>query len=84
MLLLYFIVLVQDQLSHLLCHFSAYIYGSVSILVISLLSLGGAAFLPLLRSRAKHRWFQVFIALGVATLTTDAILHMIPEVPIYI
>jgi hypothetical protein len=58
----------------------ALIYGLVSITIICLLSLIGVLFLPLLRGPSKRRWLQVFVALAVATMAGDAILHIIPEV----
>ncbi len=59
---------------------AAYIYGSVSILVVSLMSLGGVGFLPIIRSKSRQRWFHALIALAVATMCTDAALHIIPKV----
>ncbi|PAV75618.1 hypothetical protein WR25_16968 [Diploscapter pachys] len=58
---------------------SALIYGTVSTLIVSLLSLAGAAIIPLLTGRWKHRWMHFFIAMAVATLSSDAILHIIPQ-----
>ncbi|EPB67053.1 hypothetical protein ANCCEY_13859 [Ancylostoma ceylanicum] len=57
----------------------ALIYGTVATTVVSLLSLSGACIIPLLRGKAKHRWMHFFVAMAVATLSSDAILHIIPQ-----
>lgn len=58
----------------------AYIYGSVGILVISLLSLVGALVIPCLRKGSRDCWMQIFVALAISTMVGDALLHLIPEV----
>ncbi|CAI2351967.1 unnamed protein product [Caenorhabditis sp. 36 PRJEB53466] len=56
------------------------IWAVVSVTVVSLLSLGGAVIGPLFASDTKHRWLHFFLAMAVSTLSSDAILHIIPEV----
>lgn len=58
----------------------AILWGLVSITLISLLSLSGIAFIPLVRSEWRNRWMQMFIALAISTLSSDALLHIIPQV----
>ncbi|VDM92933.1 unnamed protein product [Litomosoides sigmodontis] len=58
----------------------ALLYGTTSITVISLLSLTGLVFLPVIKGKWRNRWMQVFIALAAATLSSDALLHILPQV----
>lgn len=58
----------------------AVIWGVVSIALISFLSLSGAAILPLINGTSRRRWMNIFIALAVATLSSDAFLHILPQV----
>uniref|UniRef100_A0A8R1HJC6 Uncharacterized protein n=1 Tax=Caenorhabditis japonica TaxID=281687 RepID=A0A8R1HJC6_CAEJA len=60
--------------------FDVIVYGLVSVTAVSLLSLGGAVIGPLLKSDSTHRWLHFFLALAVSTLSSDAILHIIPQV----
>ncbi|VDM13904.1 unnamed protein product [Wuchereria bancrofti] len=55
-------------------------YGFTSITVISLLSLTGLIFIPLIKGKWRNRWMQIFIALAVSTLSSDALLHILPQV----
>ncbi|VBB34082.1 unnamed protein product, partial [Acanthocheilonema viteae] len=57
-----------------------FFYGFISITIISLLSLNGLIFLPIIRGEWRNRWMQIFIALAVATLSSDALLHILPQV----
>ncbi|KIH61650.1 hypothetical protein ANCDUO_08075 [Ancylostoma duodenale] len=57
----------------------ALIYGTAATTVVSLLSLSGACIIPLLTGKAKHRWMHFFVAMAVTTLSSDAILHIIPQ-----
>ncbi|VBB33819.1 unnamed protein product [Acanthocheilonema viteae] len=57
----------------------ALLYGIISITVISLLSLTGLVFLPVIKGEWRNRWMQIFIALAVATLSSDALLHILPQ-----
>ncbi|KAL3997394.1 ZIP Zinc transporter family protein [Acanthocheilonema viteae] len=58
----------------------ALLYGIISITVISLLSLTGLVFLPVIKGEWRNRWMQIFIALAVATLSSDALLHILPQI----
>ncbi|CAB02806.2 Zrt (ZRT), Irt- (IRT-) like Protein Transporter [Caenorhabditis elegans] len=60
--------------------FDTVLYGVISVTVVSLLSLGGACIGPLMTKDAKHRWLHFFLAMAVSTLSSDAILHIIPQV----
>ncbi|EFO13690.1 hypothetical protein LOAG_14837, partial [Loa loa] len=55
-------------------------YGFTSITVVSLLSLTGLIFLPVIKGKWRNRWMQIFIALAVSTLSSDALLHILPQV----
>ena len=61
-------------------HFAEYGYGTVAVLIISLLAFGGLLLFPTIGSPAYKLTMQFFIALGVGTLSGDALLHVIPEV----
>ncbi|KAM3722351.1 Metal cation symporter ZIP14 [Dirofilaria immitis] len=56
------------------------LYGIISITVISLLSLSGFVFLPVIKGKWRNRWMQIFIALAVSTLSSDAFLHILPQI----
>uniref|UniRef100_A0A1I7VHI0 ZIP Zinc transporter n=1 Tax=Loa loa TaxID=7209 RepID=A0A1I7VHI0_LOALO len=55
-------------------------YGFTSITVISLLSLTGLIFLPIIKGKWRNRWMQIFIALAASTMSSDALLHILPQV----
>ncbi|CAJ0579979.1 unnamed protein product, partial [Mesorhabditis spiculigera] len=55
------------------------IWGGASVLVVSLMSVVGGLFLPCLKGSTRRKWFHFFIAMAVATLASDAILHLLPE-----
>ncbi|CAJ0929163.1 unnamed protein product, partial [Mesorhabditis belari] len=58
---------------------SSIIWGCVAVFVVSLMSVLGGLFLPFLTGKTKRRWFHFFIAMSVATLSADAIMHLIPD-----
>lgn len=60
--------------------FAEYGYGTISVVVISLLGLLGVVFFPLVNRKIYNYTLQGFIALGVGTLCGDAMLHLLPEV----
>jgi len=60
--------------------FSVYGYGTLAVVVISLLALLGALLIPCLHSEVIQYVLTVFVGLGVGTLLSDAILHLIPQV----
>ncbi|VDP19485.1 unnamed protein product, partial [Onchocerca flexuosa] len=55
-------------------------YGFTSITIISLLSLTGLIFLPIIKGKWRNRWMQMFIALAASTMSSDALLHILPQV----
>ncbi|VDM15131.1 unnamed protein product, partial [Wuchereria bancrofti] len=55
-------------------------YGFTSITVISLLSLTGLIFIPLIKGKWRNRWMQIFIALAASSMSSDALLHILPQV----
>lgn len=56
------------------------IFGFISITVISLLSLSGLVFVPIIKGRRRNRWMQVFIALAASSMSSDALLHILPQI----
>ncbi|XP_071504610.1 metal cation symporter ZIP8-like [Diadema antillarum] len=54
-------------------------YGTLAVAIISAISLLGGAFVPCMSSGFYEKAIQTMIALAVATLTGDAILHLIPQ-----
>uniref|UniRef100_A0A0R3RZL9 Zinc/iron permease n=1 Tax=Elaeophora elaphi TaxID=1147741 RepID=A0A0R3RZL9_9BILA len=54
-------------------------YGFTSISIISLLSLTGLIFLPIIKGKWRNRWMQMFIALAASTMSSDALLHILPQ-----
>ena len=57
-----------------------YGYGTVAVLIISLLAFGGLLLFPAIGTPTYRLTMQFFIALGVGSLSGDALLHLIPEV----
>nr|AXS78281.1 Zinc transporter ZIP12 [Anisakis simplex] len=66
--------------SHQAFQSDAVLWGVISISLISMLSLSGAAILPLIKGSKRSRWMHMFIALAVATLSSDAFLHILPQI----
>ena len=58
----------------------AYGVGFVAVLIVSLLSLLGVVIIPLLRKKILRFIFSFLVAMGVAALVCDAVLHLIPHV----
>lgn len=58
---------------------SAWIYASLSILVISATGLFGVAVVPLLKSAIFSHVLHFLIAVAVGTLCGDALLHLLPH-----
>jgi hypothetical protein len=57
-----------------------YGYGTLAVIIVSLLAVLGIAFIPLFKKNIYEYALQGFIALGVGTLSGDALLHLLPEV----
>ncbi|XP_039257745.2 metal cation symporter ZIP14-like [Styela clava] len=57
-----------------------YGYGTASVFIISLLSFLGLVMFPAIGTGVYKMTMQFFIALGVGTMSGDALLHIIPEV----
>ena len=58
----------------------AYGVGFVAVLIVSLLSLLGVVLIPLLRKKIMRFVSSFLVAMGVAALVCDAVLHLIPHV----
>ncbi|CAJ0967666.1 unnamed protein product [Ranitomeya imitator] len=58
---------------------SAWIYGLVSITVISLLSLLGVILIPIINQGCFKFLLNFLVALAVGTLSGDALLHLLPH-----
>ena len=59
-----------------------YQYGALrplAVLIVSVVTLVGAVFVPCMSGFVYEAVIQSMIALAVATLTGDAILHLIPQ-----
>ncbi|XP_058116061.1 protein catecholamines up [Anopheles ziemanni] len=57
----------------------AWIYASACVLIISLCGLVGVAIVPLTKSIAYDDILRFLIALGVGTLSGDALMHLLPH-----
>lgn len=57
-----------------------YGYGTIAVAIISSLSLLGILLFPTLKNRSRDYVLQFFIALGIGTMTADALLHILPDV----
>lgn len=60
--------------------FVGYLYGSLSVLVISLCSVVGAGFMKLSRADVKIYMMGSMLSLAVGCLVADAALHLLPDV----
>ena len=60
-----------------------WLYGFLSVFVISLLSLSGVAVIPSMAGQTYKKIIIVLIGLAVGTLTGDALFHLIPHVSHY-
>ncbi|XP_060589229.1 zinc transporter ZIP6-like isoform X2 [Ruditapes philippinarum] len=60
--------------------YKSYLYGSLSVLVISLCSIVGAGFMKLSRADVKIYMMGSMLSLAVGCLVADAALHLLPEV----
>lgn len=58
---------------------SAWIYASLSILIISATGLLGVAIVPLLKSAIFSQVLHFLVAIAVGTLCGDALLHLLPH-----
>lgn len=58
----------------------AWLYGFVSVLFISMLSLGGVAVIPTMKGMMYKKVVIVLVGLAIGTLTGDALFHLIPHV----
>ncbi|XP_046845970.1 zinc transporter ZIP10-like isoform X2 [Xenia sp. Carnegie-2017] len=56
-----------------------WLYGFLSVFVISLLSLSGVAVIPSMAGQTYKKIIIVLIGLAVGTLTGDALFHLIPH-----
>ena len=61
-------------------HFLVYGYGTASVAIISLLAILGLILFPVLESRTYKIIMQFFIGLATGTLSSDALIHIIPQV----
>lgn len=59
-------------------------YSTISILIISLCGLLGAAVIPCMGKVYYHQLLQFLVALAVGTLCGDALIHLLPHVRFYI
>ena len=59
-----------------------FVYGTISVLIISLVGLVIVIFLPCLQHEPQSNLSQVFVGLAIGTLTSDALLHLLPHVRI--
>ncbi|XP_055957048.1 zinc transporter ZIP12 [Patella vulgata] len=56
-----------------------YGYSSLAVFIITLCALFGAILFPFSKNRCYDGFMAVFMGLAVGTLTSDALLHLIPE-----
>ena len=59
-----------------------WIYGTTSVLIISLIGLVIVIFIPFLQHDPQSNLSQLFVGLAIGTLTSDALLHLLPHVNI--
>jgi len=70
---------VDDESSASATSWKTWCFASLSVLVISLVGLGGVAVIPIMDKLFYNQLLQFLIALAVGTLTGDALLHLIPH-----
>uniref|UniRef100_T1HHD1 Uncharacterized protein n=1 Tax=Rhodnius prolixus TaxID=13249 RepID=T1HHD1_RHOPR len=60
-------------------HLEAWIYASVSVVLISLCGVLAVAVIPVMQKAVYHGLLQFLVALAVGTLCGDALLHLLPH-----
>lgn len=58
---------------------SAWLYASLSVMIISLIGLFGVAMVPLVHRNFYHRLLHFLVALAVGTMCGDALFHLLPH-----
>lgn len=57
----------------------AWLYASISILIISMCGLVGVAIVPLMRSNSYNYILMFLVAIAIGTLAGDALMHLLPH-----
>lgn len=57
----------------------AWLYASISILIISMCGLVGVAIVPLMRSTSYNYILMFLVAVAIGTLAGDALMHLLPH-----
>ena len=57
-----------------------YGYGTIAIVIVSLIALVGVVLLPCFKKKIYDDLLMILTALAVGTLFCDAMLHLMPEV----
>ncbi|OQV21611.1 Zinc transporter ZIP12 [Hypsibius exemplaris] len=70
---------VRKEVGSVISNAEKYGYGTVAVVIVSLISVVGILFIPLFKRSIYEYALQGFIALGVGTLSGDALLHLLPE-----
>ena len=62
--------------------FSVWGFSVIAVVVISFTGLLGVAVIPILQKEFYNHVLQFLVALGVGTLSADALLHLLPHVSV--
>lgn len=60
--------------------FHLWLYGSGAVLLISVFGLMSIMTIPLIKTRHHTDVLQLLVGLAIGTLTSDALLHLLPHV----
>jgi len=69
----------EQTSTNLTTQHSAWLYASLSVMIISLIGLFGVVMVPLVQRNFYHQLLHFLVALAVGTMCGDALFHLLPH-----